>query len=81
MGRVIPRRPIVAYAAPLPISAERPLSIPVREIAPWALFAFALAAVVVYFVGFEQGTLAIFSSDYMHEFVHDARHLAGLPCH
>lgn len=71
----------MAYAVPLPIPAERPLSIPARKIAPWALGAFALAAVVVYFVGLEQGALSIVSSDYVHEFVHDARHLAGLPCH
>lgn len=71
----------MAYAAPFPVPAKRPLSIPAREIAPWALLAFALAAISVYFVGFEQGALALFSSDHVHEFVHDARHLAGLPCH
>ena len=75
----------MAYAAPLSDSRSGslpiPAPIPLRDIAPWAAFAVAMAAVLVYFVGFEQGALALFSSDMVHEFVHDARHLAGLPCH
>lgn len=55
--------------------------IPVREIVPWAVLVSTVALVVVYFVGVEQGALSLISSDVVHEFVHDARHLAGLPCH
>ena len=68
-------------SSPLPQSLPVPQAIPVREIIPWALFAFALSFVLVYLVGFEQGATSIFSSNLVHEFVHDARHLAGLPCH
>ena len=64
------------------IAAQAPMSIPVRNIIPWAAFAGALALVLTYFVGVEQGATAIFGNNMMiHEFVHDARHLAGFPCH
>jgi hypothetical protein len=37
---------------------------------------------VIYFVGFDQGATSLFGSDtHVHEFVHDARHLLGFPCH
>lgn len=73
----------MAFAAAPSDSAVTPIPapIPLREIAPWAVLASALALVLVYFVGFEQGALSLLSSDVVHEFVHDARHLAGLPCH
>jgi len=41
-----------------------------------------LALTVYYFVGFDQGAVSVFGSDtHIHEFVHDARHLLGFPCH
>lgn len=39
---------------------------------------FALLA--LYLVGFEQGALTQTGS-YLHELMHDGRHLLGLPCH
>jgi hypothetical protein len=66
-----------AAVSPAPI----PLRIPVRQILPYAIFAGALFLVIMYFVGTEQGALALFSGDLMHEFVHDGRHLLGFPCH
>jgi hypothetical protein len=54
--------------------------IPVREILPWAIFA-ALALLAIYFVGAEEGATSIFPGMYIHEFVHDGRHLLGFPCH
>lgn len=76
----------MTLAAHVPVSAAPSIAapaiaIPLREIMPWALFAFAAAFVLVYLVGFEQGAFSLLSSNYVHEFVHDARHLAGLPCH
>jgi hypothetical protein len=54
--------------------------IPVREIMPWAIFAvFALLA--IYFVGAEEGATSLIHGMYVHEFVHDGRHLLGFPCH
>ncbi|OBK80221.1 CbtB-domain containing protein [Mycobacterium sp. 1164985.4] len=41
-----------------------------------------LALAVLYLVGLDQGATSIFGSDtHIHEFVHDARHLLGFPCH
>lgn len=55
--------------------------IPVREIVTWGVFVGVLAFVVLYFVGAEQGALAVFSGTGVHEFVHDGRHLLAFPCH
>jgi hypothetical protein len=52
-----------------------------RELAPYAIFAGIVLLVLVYFVGVEQGALSIVSGMKVHEFVHDARHLLGFPCH
>ncbi len=40
-----------------------------------------MALLTVYFVGAEQGATSVISGRYVHEFVHDARHLLGFPCH
>lgn len=62
--------------------AARPIAaIPVREIVPWAVFAGLLCLLALYFVGAEQGAAAVFPGAYIHEFVHDGRHLLGFPCH
>jgi hypothetical protein len=58
-----------------------PVAIPVRDILPWAIFGMVLAVIAIYFVGAEQGALAVFSGNYVHEFVHDGRHMLGFPCH
>jgi len=54
--------------------------IPWREILPWLVFA-ALALLAIYFVGAEEGATSIIPGMYVHEFVHDGRHLLGFPCH
>ena len=66
-----------AVAIPAPI----PLRIPVREILPYAIFAGVLMLLGLYFVGAEEGALSIFSGNFVHELVHDGRHLLGFPCH
>jgi hypothetical protein len=58
-----------------------PVSIPVKEILPWAVFGGLIFLLALYFVGAEQGATAIFPGMYIHEFVHDGRHLMGFPCH
>jgi hypothetical protein len=55
--------------------------IPVSELLPWALFGGLIMLLAIYFVGAEQGATSIFSGMYVHEFVHDGRHLLGFPCH
>jgi hypothetical protein len=62
-------------------SATRPVPIPLHEILPWAVFAGVLALLFIYFVGAEQGATALISGHYVHEFVHDGRHLLAFPCH
>jgi hypothetical protein len=52
-----------------------------RELAPYAIFAAVVLLVLVYFVGVEEGALSLVSGMKVHEFVHDARHLLGFPCH
>lgn len=40
------------------------------------------ALLVLYFVGLDQGATSVFGANTaIHEFVHDARHLLGFPCH
>ncbi len=61
--------------------ALRPVAIPLNELMPWAIFGGLLMFVLLYLVGAEQGATSIFPGMYIHEFVHDGRHLIGFPCH
>jgi Probable cobalt transporter subunit (CbtB) len=48
----------------------------------WLAGTVFVALLVIYFVGVDQGAVSLFGSDrHVHEFVHDARHLLGFPCH
>nr|WP_236796272.1 CbtB-domain containing protein [Amycolatopsis sp. GM8] len=48
----------------------------------WLTGAVFLALALYYFVGIDQGATSVFGSDsHVHEFVHDARHFLGFPCH
>jgi hypothetical protein len=50
--------------------------------AVWLAGTAFLALLVLYFVGLDQGAPSVFGSDtHLHEFVHDARHPRGFPCH
>lgn len=55
--------------------------IPLRDLGPWALFFTLLATVVVFFVSADQGAVSVPAGTAVHEWVHDARHLLGYPCH
>ncbi|TWB08774.1 cobalt transporter subunit CbtB [Rhizobium sp. ERR 1071] len=57
------------------------LPIPLRDIVPWAIFAGLLCLLAIYFVGAEEGATSIIHGMYVHEWVHDGRHLLGFPCH
>lgn len=75
----------MAHAATLFDEAFIPVrgqtAIPVQEILPWAVFGLLIAMIFLYFVSTEQGAYALFKGMYVHEFVHDGRHLLGFPCH
>jgi Probable cobalt transporter subunit (CbtB) len=66
----------VLYAA-----KARPTAIPVAELLPWVIFGGLLLLLTVYFVGAEEGATSIIRGMYVHEFLHDGRHLLGFPCH
>jgi hypothetical protein len=62
------------------ITPAVPLS--VAKAAMWLSLTAFLALVVLYFVGLDQGATSVFGDNmYVHEFLHDARHLLGFPCH
>jgi len=63
-------------------SAARALDFSASKAAAWLSLTAFLALVVLYFVGVDQGATSVFGDNmYIHEFVHDARHLLGFPCH
>lgn len=48
----------------------------------WLGMALAFALGVYYFLAVDQGAYSIWGQDaHVHEFVHDARHFLGFPCH
>jgi hypothetical protein len=61
-------------AAPAPIASP-------RELLPYAALGGLVLMILIYFVGAEEGALSLVSGTGVHEFVHDARHLLGFPCH
>jgi hypothetical protein len=61
--------------------ATESVAIPVRHVLPWVIFVGALLLVALYFIGAEEGATSLLNSMYVHEFVHDGRHLLGFPCH
>lgn len=66
------------------VSLSRPqaAAIPVSETLPWLIGALLVGLVLYYFVGIDQGATSVFGDNMaVHEFVHDARHLLGFPCH
>jgi Probable cobalt transporter subunit (CbtB) len=73
----------MAHPAVLQAPPARPAlpTVPLHELAPFLVFAGFLAMLALYFVGVEQSATSIISGNYVHEFVHDARHLLGFPCH
>lgn len=63
-------------------SASRPVAVSVSQAALLLSITAFLALLTYYFVGIDQGAVSVFGSDmHIHEFVHDARHLLGFPCH
>ncbi len=62
-----------------PVAGTAP--IPIGQILPWAIFGGLLLLLALYFVGGEEGATSLISGMYIHEFLHDGRHLLGFPCH
>lgn len=66
--------PLTGAPVALPTVALGPLAI-------WLSFFGLLAVLVVFFVSADQGAVSIPAGNAVHEWVHDARHLLGYPCH
>jgi hypothetical protein len=63
------------------VPTTRPVAIPVREVLPWVVLGGLVLLLAIYFVGAEEGATSLVPGMYVHEFVHDGRHLLGFPCH
>ena len=60
----------------------RSIDLSAATAALWLAATVFLALLALYFVGVDQGAVSLFGTDsHVHEFVHDARHLLGFPCH
>jgi hypothetical protein len=70
---------VLDHAGPAAQPAREP--IPLRELLPWVIFGGVIFLLAIYFVGAEEGATSIVPGMYVHEFVHDGRHLLGFPCH
>ena len=53
----------------------------IRPAVFFTVFGGLVLLLALYFVGAEQGATSLISGMYVHEFVHDGRHLLGFPCH
>jgi Probable cobalt transporter subunit (CbtB) len=76
----------VAHAAPVqtPTPTLPRVALPtisLRQLAPFLILAGLIAMMAIYFVSAEEGATSLIGGHYIHEFVHDARHLLGFPCH
>ena len=63
------------------VRPARPAAIPVKEALPWAILGGLVLVIAIYFVGAEEGATSLVKGMYVHEFLHDGRHLLGFPCH
>jgi hypothetical protein len=65
-----------------PSASSTPLVLPVSKAVIWLVGTALVAFAVYYFIGVDQGAYSVFGNDmHVHEFVHDARHFLGFPCH
>jgi hypothetical protein len=57
--------------------------LPISQATLWLSIATLLALSAYYFIGVDEGAMSVFGPNTMvvHEFVHDARHFLGFPCH
>jgi len=59
-----------------------PVVVPVSTAALWLAGALFLGLAMYFVIGIDQGAVSVFGQNSnIHEFVHDARHLLGFPCH
>ena len=67
---------------PTATAVATPVVVPVSTAALWLAGALFLGLAMYFLVGLDQGAVSVFGQNSnIHEFVHDARHLLGFPCH
>ena len=65
-----------------PPAARTPVVVSLPGAAMWLIGTALLAVLAYYFIGVDQGMTSVFGNNtVIHEFVHDARHFLGFPCH
>ncbi|MDX6228350.1 MAG: hypothetical protein QOI76_1740 [Frankiales bacterium] len=65
-----------------PVAVPTPVVLPISRAVVWLVGTALMALGVYYFVGVDQGATSVFGHNMaIHEFVHDARHFLGFPCH
>jgi hypothetical protein len=72
----------VASITVSPGASTRPTTLSISASLGWMITMGLVGLLVYYLVGVDQGAVSVFGQDtHIHEFVHDARHLLGFPCH
>ena len=67
---------------PVTTAVPTPVVLPLPKAILWLGGTVLLALALYYFIGIDQGAVSLFGNDtHVHEFVHDARHFLGFPCH
>ena len=65
-----------------PTSVSTPVVVPVSRAVMWLVGTGIVAFALYYFIGVDQGAVSVLGkSMVIHDFVHDARHFLGFPCH
>jgi Probable cobalt transporter subunit (CbtB) len=71
-----------SHAVTAPSAARSRTAISVSVGNKWLIGTVLIVAVLYYLIGVDQGAYSMFGkSMFIHEFVHDARHFLGFPCH
>lgn len=65
-----------------PGASTQPRTLSISASLGWMITMVVAGLLAYYFVGVDQGAVSVFGQDtHIHEFVHDARHFLGFPCH
>jgi cobalt transporter subunit CbtB len=67
--------------SPASLPTATPVVVSAAKARLWLAGALLFGLLAYYFVGVDQGATSVFGGAQLHEFVHDARHLLGFPCH
>ncbi|HEY7487258.1 MAG TPA: CbtB domain-containing protein [Streptosporangiaceae bacterium] len=66
----------------LPTGRTTPVVLPGVRAALWLFGTVAFCLALYYLVGIDQGAVSVSGGNMLvHEFMHDARHFLGFPCH